>query len=164
MSNRRVVNKFPCNENGLIDRFIGTAFDIVKEVGEEIPNIRRLISLIDDFDNIISAGKDEIDASKEAALALIAVEVALAKKWATNPTNEVVEDGLYSAKHYAETASEITSTMSPISWHPQRVATDVTIPDKYNAWSFGPTMTISAGQSVTIGENAHWTIANGEVQ
>ena len=56
------------------------------------------------------------------------------------------------------------SAFSPISWHSQEIENSVTIPENKNAWSFGPTMTIAAGQSVTIGENAHWTIANGEVQ
>ena len=56
------------------------------------------------------------------------------------------------------------SAFSPISWHKQVVQNSVDIPPKQNAWSFGPTMTIAAGQSVTIGENSHWTIANGEEQ
>lgn len=56
------------------------------------------------------------------------------------------------------------SAFSPISWHKQEVQNSVDIPPNQNAWSFGPTMTIAAGHSVTIGENTHWTIANGEVQ
>lgn len=56
------------------------------------------------------------------------------------------------------------SAFSPVSWHAQTVQNSLTIPDNVNAWSFGPTMTIAAGHTVTIGENSHWTIANGEVQ
>ena len=55
------------------------------------------------------------------------------------------------------------SAFSEISWHGQTVENSVTIPDNQNAWSFGPTMTIAAGQSVTVGTNSFWTIANGEV-
>lgn len=55
------------------------------------------------------------------------------------------------------------SAFSPISWHDQSVDNSVTIPDNKNAWSFGPTMTISPGQVVTIGAGSFWTIANGEV-
>ena len=55
------------------------------------------------------------------------------------------------------------SAFSPISWHDQSVDNSVTIPDNKNAWSFGPTMTISPGQTVTIGTGSFWTIANGEV-
>lgn len=55
------------------------------------------------------------------------------------------------------------SAFSPISWHDQSVDNSVTIPDNKNAWSFGPTMTISPGQTVTIGEGSFWTIASGEV-
>jgi len=56
------------------------------------------------------------------------------------------------------------SAFSPISWHDQSIESSVTIPDDKNAWSFGPTMTISAGQTITVGLNSFWTIANGEVQ
>lgn len=55
------------------------------------------------------------------------------------------------------------SAFSPISWHDQSVDNSVPIPAGKNAWSFGPTMTIAPGQSVTIGEGSFWTIANGEV-
>jgi hypothetical protein len=55
------------------------------------------------------------------------------------------------------------SAFSPISWHDQSIDNSVVIPDNKNAWSFGPTMTISPGQTVTIGTGSHWTIANGEV-
>jgi hypothetical protein len=55
------------------------------------------------------------------------------------------------------------SAFSPISWHDQSVDNSVTIPDNKNAWSFGPTMTISPGQMVTVGAGSFWTIANGEV-
>ena len=56
------------------------------------------------------------------------------------------------------------SAFSPISWHDPIIENSVTIPDDKNAWSFGPTMTIDAGQTITIGLNSFWTIANGEVQ
>ncbi|MNE65268.1 hypothetical protein D3C80_1607360 [compost metagenome] len=55
------------------------------------------------------------------------------------------------------------SAFSPISWHDQSVDNSVVIPDNKNAWSFGPTMTISMGQTVTVGTDSFWTIANGEV-
>lgn len=55
------------------------------------------------------------------------------------------------------------SAFSPISWHDQSIDNSVTIPDNKNAWSFGPTMTISPGQTVTIGTGSFWTIANGEL-
>ena len=55
------------------------------------------------------------------------------------------------------------SAFSPVSWHDQSVDNSVTIPANKNAWSFGPTMTISLGQTVTVGTGSFWTIANGEV-
>lgn len=56
------------------------------------------------------------------------------------------------------------SAFSEISWHGQVVENSVTIPDNKNAWSFGPVISVALGQSVTIGTDSFWTIANGEVQ
>ena len=56
------------------------------------------------------------------------------------------------------------SAFSPISWHDQSIDNSVVIPENKNAWSFGPIMTITPGQVVTIGDGSFWTIANGEVQ
>jgi hypothetical protein len=56
------------------------------------------------------------------------------------------------------------SAFSVISWHDQQVANSITIPDNKNAWSFGPVVTINAGQAVTVGSGSYWTVANGEVQ
>ncbi|MDF7631468.1 phage tail fiber protein [Erwiniaceae bacterium L1_55_4] len=53
------------------------------------------------------------------------------------------------------------SAFSPISWHAQEVSNSVTIPDNVNAWSFGPTMKIDDGQSVTVGDGSFWTISDG---
>lgn len=53
------------------------------------------------------------------------------------------------------------SAFSVISWHDQSVDNSVVIPDGVNAWSFGPQLEISVGQSVTIGAGSYWTIANG---
>lgn len=55
------------------------------------------------------------------------------------------------------------SAFSPISWHDQTIDNSLAIPANKNAWSFGPTMTVSPGQVVTVGSGSFWTIANGEV-
>lgn len=62
------------------------------------------------------------------------------------------------------TTPPLASAFSPISWHDQVIPNSITIPDNKNAWSFGPTITVADGQSVTVGENSFWTIANGQVQ
>lgn len=54
------------------------------------------------------------------------------------------------------------SAFSIISWHDQAITNSMTIPDNKNAWSFGPQLTISPGQTVAIGSGSFWTIANGE--
>lgn len=54
------------------------------------------------------------------------------------------------------------SAFSVISWHKQTIDNSVTIPENMNAWSFGPEVTLSPGQQVTIPETSSWTIANGQ--
>lgn len=63
----------------------------------------------------------------------------------------------------SESGPPLASAFSVVSWHDQNVANSVAIPDNKNAWSFGPTITIDVGQTVTIGSGSFWTIANGEV-
>ena len=55
------------------------------------------------------------------------------------------------------------SAFSEISYHGQTIENSVTIPDNHNAWSFGPTMSIAALQTVAVGTGSFWTITNGEV-
>ena len=55
------------------------------------------------------------------------------------------------------------SAFSTISWHDQVILNSVTIPDNKNAWSFGPTMSVDVGATVTIGTGSFWTIADGQV-
>lgn len=53
------------------------------------------------------------------------------------------------------------SAFSPISWHKQTIDNSVNIPNNQNAWSFGPTLTISENRTVTIGDGSFWTVAEG---
>jgi hypothetical protein len=62
----------------------------------------------------------------------------------------------------SDTAPLEASAFSPISWHDQVVENSVTIPENKNAWSFGPVMRVTEGQSVSVGEGSYWTIANGD--
>ena len=77
------------------------------------------------------------------------------------------EFGAADANIQSQLAGEVpleASAFSPISWHDPIIENSVTIPENKNAWSFGPTITIDAGQTITLGLNSFWTIANGEVQ
>ncbi|NMX61462.1 hypothetical protein [Pseudomonas sp. WS 5079] len=57
----------------------------------------------------------------------------------------------------------VASPFSEISWHGQIVQSSVTIPPNKNAWSFGPVMSVAAGQVVTVSDGSFWTIADGEL-
>ena len=81
--------------------------------------------------------------------------------------SEVIERKAADANIQSQLTGEVpleASAFSPISWHDPIIENSVTIPENKNAWSFGPTMTIGASQTITIGLNSFWTIANGEVQ
>ncbi len=53
------------------------------------------------------------------------------------------------------------SAFSVISWHDQIVTNSIVIPDNKNAWSFGPSVTVDDGVTVTIGDGSFWTVATG---
>lgn len=55
------------------------------------------------------------------------------------------------------------SAFSIISWHDQVITNSITIPSGKNAWSFGPTLAVAAGQVITIPVGSFWTVANGAV-
>jgi len=74
------------------------------------------------------------------------------------------EFGAADANIQSQLAGEVpleASAFSPISWHDPIIENSVTMPENKNAWSFGPTITIDAGQTITIGLNSFWTIATG---
>ena len=75
------------------------------------------------------------------------------------------EFGAAYANIQSQLAGEVpleASAFSPISWHDPIIENSVTIPENKNAWSFGPTINIDAGQTITLGLNSFWTIANGD--
>ena len=59
------------------------------------------------------------------------------------------------------TTPPIGTAFSIVSWHDQIILNSISIPANKNAWSFGPTLTVAVGQTITIGTNSFWTIANG---
>lgn len=59
--------------------------------------------------------------------------------------------------------ADVPATERPIiQWHGQTLDNSVAIPANMNAFSAGPTVGISPGQSVTIGEGSFWTVMNGQ--
>lgn len=60
------------------------------------------------------------------------------------------------AATYASTA-QATNPDSPIRLNPRRIAADFSVASAYNAASVGP-ITISDGTTVTVGDNATWSI------
>ncbi|WP_312465703.1 phage tail fiber domain-containing protein [Atlantibacter hermannii] len=114
---------------------------------------------------------NEIDSFKDYVDSEVATETA-ARMASDEAIQESVEQEVSARQEAIENIQEQltgnipleASAFSVISWHKQTVDNSINIPDKVNAWSFGPTVEISEGQSVKVGEGSFWTIANGENQ
>jgi len=135
---------------------------------------------VNDPDSLLTVGDGDaryynIDGDTLAGTMNVNGHVVNNLRIATTPT-EAVRNSQLTAEIAARTAADENlqgqltgnvpleaSAFSPISWHDQSIDNSVVIPTNKNAWSFGPTMTISPGQTVTIGTGSFWTIANGEV-
>lgn len=59
MSNRRTMLDFPRNEVGLVDEFIGTAYDVVKEVHDNLDAIRNVGDQLEQLDDLAKAAVEE---------------------------------------------------------------------------------------------------------
>jgi len=108
-------------------------------------------------------------------LASVQSDIAMNGNYITGLPEPVTPDGATPKEYVDERDANLqlqinggiplaASAFSAISWHDQVVENTIEIPANKNAWSFGPSMSIAAGQSVTIGTGSFWTIANGEVQ
>lgn len=196
-----------CGTSNMIDKLIGESYQAVKEVAgkldaidlyfatypilqENLDNLSALVAIEQDIptlldipnqvDLINQAIQDGnqllLDTSQYKDLArLWAIEVNNvlvdgddysskhyaneSKTWATYPGE--VEPGLFSAKHYADTAQQITLGMAPVMWHQQSVDVDIVIPPNQNAMSIGPTIDVLPNKTVTISAGSYWTIVNG---
>jgi len=51
-----------------------------------------------------------------------------------------------------------TPLPQPVMMNPSTIQTDTTIPSGYNAYSAGPVLAIGEGVTVTINDNANWSI------
>lgn len=143
-------------------------------------SILNLATDVDNPDSMITVGEGDaryynVEGDTLTGQMDVNGQVVTGLRIATQPT-EAVRNSQLTAEIEARTSADENlqaqisggvpleaSAFSPISWHDQSIDNSVVIPDNKNAWSFGPTMTISPGQTVTIGTGSFWTIADGEV-
>lgn len=69
MSTRRSIADFPRNETGLVDEFIGTAYDTVKSVSDDLPFLHELES------NIPTMGSEAVENALNAQLPAVRDEL-----------------------------------------------------------------------------------------
>lgn len=83
MSNRRSIADFPRNEAGLVDEFIGTAYDTVKSVHDNLPEIQRLDDVLAEIPNLAEGSVDEALAEAMPPIREeLDASVSLAQAWA----------------------------------------------------------------------------------
>jgi hypothetical protein len=79
MSLNRPISDFPRNEAGLVDNFIGTAYDTVKAVYDALPEIRELHDIVEEIPQL---GEVAVEAAMVPARVEIAAGVAAAEGFA----------------------------------------------------------------------------------
>lgn len=126
--------------------------------------ISRLSAPVLDGDAVNKAYADSLQAASNSHTD------ALIREEAQQRIEADLQESLARAAGDANLQSQLTgnvpleaSAFSVISWHKQSVDNSITIPDKMNAWSFGPEITLSPGQQVTIPDHSYWTIADGNL-
>lgn len=83
MSNRRTMTDFPRNEAGLVDEFIGTAYDVVKGVYDALPELHDLHEQIEQIPHLAEIA---VEAAMVPARQEINASVQLAENWAQGLT------------------------------------------------------------------------------
>jgi hypothetical protein len=99
------MTDFPRAEAGLVDNFIGTAYDTVKKVYDTLPEIQRLDEVRENIPELAAETVQEtIDAAMPAVREELDSSVELAKTWAegTNPSPE--DPTAKSAREWSEQA------------------------------------------------------------
>lgn len=113
MSNRRSITDFPRNEAGLVDDFIGTAYDVVKGVYDALPELTDLSEQIDQIPNLAI---NAVEAAMVPARAEIGNAVDVAKNWAQSPVNpDPLDPYSKSAKTWAGEAEQFALDANKIN-------------------------------------------------
>lgn len=96
------------------------------------------------------------NASSSASAAAISESNAAATASASSASAQAASASAASAGVYASQA-QATNPDSPIRLNPRKITADFTVASTYNAASVGP-ITISEGITVTVSDNATWSI------
>lgn len=83
MSRNRPYTDFPRNEQGLVDNFIGTAYDTVKRVYDNLPEIQRLDDVLEEIPTLAQTSVDNaLAVAMPPVLAQMDEKVQAAEGWA----------------------------------------------------------------------------------
>lgn len=91
------MTDFPRNEPGLVDSFLGTAYDTVKSVSDNLPELQRLDGVLDQIDEVA-----ETTANRVVAEAMVPVQEIL-----DNATASATASATAAAQSYNQTAGAV---------------------------------------------------------
>lgn len=118
MTLKRPMADFPRNEAGLVDNFLGTAYDVVKGVYDALPEIRELYEIKEEIPQL---GIDAVEAAMVPARIEITERVAVAQAWA-----EASEESALRAEAAANEAKK-ANVMYSFAFNILQVEYDVTV-------------------------------------
>lgn len=94
----RPFSDFPRNEQGLVDNFIGTAYDVVKRVGDNIPKLQRLDAVLEEIPELAQVTADAaVEAAMVSAVITIDGKIAEVEEQVVLATNQATQAGEYAA-------------------------------------------------------------------
>lgn len=100
----RSMTDFPRNEQGLVDNFIGSAYDVVKGVYEALPELGQIYEQIDQIPEL---AENAVEEAMVPARTEIQTGVAQSEAWAESPTApDPLDPTSKSAKSWAEEAEQ----------------------------------------------------------
>jgi len=118
MSGNRPMTDFPRSEAGLVDNFIGTAYDVVKGVYDALPEIRELYEIKEEIPQL---GVEAVEAAMVPARVEIAGLVQVAEDWAN-----AAEASAEAAEAAANDAKK-ANVMYPFTFNIAQAEYDVTV-------------------------------------
>lgn len=107
----RPFTDFPRNEQGLVDNFIGTAYDTVKRVGDNLAELQRLDGVLDEINTLaptIAA------AAVETAMVPARAEINDLIDVADLAANNALASAVAAANSAQNAATEVENVMAPI--------------------------------------------------
>lgn len=126
MSRMNSATDFPRNEAGLVGEFIGTAYDTVKRVYDNLGEIQRLDGVLDDIDNVAERVTREVIAELQPGYEAALQQYVDAAGREVDKAEEQVALAQAEAEKSAASASEAAEIVSHVSQETELLRSQIT--------------------------------------